>query len=574
MSSVERQEYLTATVLDQDFLDDAHDNLVNQLEMVAEIETPTGTIYASDRNKYVGGIFYEALTTFPVIRRTVGDWLSAALEFSSLKLTISNADGRFNNFMIGGADYDSFVNRSVVVKMGLRDLSSSYKDIFRGKITEVGGFARDISSFTIFVRNDFDKVNVKFPKSTLETTTYPNLEATMIGTIMPIIYGVWPDSSGGVPAYPLNGALAGVIAGGTNVEVVISENINQVFDPTDDTISKVWYVRGSGDPILISEVRLTNVSTGKNRFEIIQGGGPSGYLFEAGDTYLVTVTGVTTIDGPSYTSNIISIAKDLLIRYGGLLVSDFDVNWSTFRDKSTPTQSAIATFDARLWASEPQPAITVALSLLEQVRVEAFISKDLKIKLLPIHFEEFVASPTFVTRNWDVERKTFFPTLDKRNNFNRSRGIYDYLPALDENKFKTSLFENPASVAQIDGKKIEKSVIFPNLTQVTVVQNQVKEIIKLASSGMEIVELVCTWRSMLLDIGDFISLDVQIGATIFNAVPCLIRSIGYKANGLRVPMTLWSFLNIPFPGHTGTGGGIVGGSTASIIQVPTIFISP
>jgi len=44
--------------------------------MIVEIETPIGTIYASDRNKYAGSTFYEALLNFPIIRRTVGEWLS------------------------------------------------------------------------------------------------------------------------------------------------------------------------------------------------------------------------------------------------------------------------------------------------------------------------------------------------------------------------------------------------------------------------------------------------------------------------------------------------------------------
>ena len=48
MSSSDRRQYLTSTVLDQDFLDASHDNLENQLELIVDIETPTGFIRASD----------------------------------------------------------------------------------------------------------------------------------------------------------------------------------------------------------------------------------------------------------------------------------------------------------------------------------------------------------------------------------------------------------------------------------------------------------------------------------------------------------------------------------------------
>ena len=67
MATADRKPYETATVLDQDFLDDCHDNLTNQLEVIVDIDTPTGTIYLSDRNKYVGSTFYEARLKFPII---------------------------------------------------------------------------------------------------------------------------------------------------------------------------------------------------------------------------------------------------------------------------------------------------------------------------------------------------------------------------------------------------------------------------------------------------------------------------------------------------------------------------
>ena len=99
MSTSNRREYLTATALNQGVLDRCQDNLDNGVEMVVEVETPTGTIYASDRNKYVGTRFYEALTEFPVIKRSLGDWLSPEIEFSNLTVGVSNVDGRFNQFV-------------------------------------------------------------------------------------------------------------------------------------------------------------------------------------------------------------------------------------------------------------------------------------------------------------------------------------------------------------------------------------------------------------------------------------------------------------------------------------------
>jgi hypothetical protein len=143
MSNSNRRQYLTATVLDQDFLNESQDNLTNQLELVVDITAPDGSIIrASDRNKYVGNTFYEALVNFPTVQRSVGAWLKDEIEFPTLTLEISNADGRFNKFMPGGSNYGSWISNAVNVKLGLRDVTSTYKTIFNGFITDVAGFSR------------------------------------------------------------------------------------------------------------------------------------------------------------------------------------------------------------------------------------------------------------------------------------------------------------------------------------------------------------------------------------------------------------------------------------------------
>src|SRR4051812_20367629 len=125
MSSSDRFPYLTSMILNQTVLDNCHDNLTNQLELIVDIEKPTGIIHASDRNKYVGSTFYEALLTFPVIKRTLGEWLATQLEFSTLELKLSNVDGRFNSLLPGGANFVTWIGNSVVVKLGLRDVAST-----------------------------------------------------------------------------------------------------------------------------------------------------------------------------------------------------------------------------------------------------------------------------------------------------------------------------------------------------------------------------------------------------------------------------------------------------------------
>jgi hypothetical protein len=267
MSSRDRRSYLTATVLDQDLLDDCADNFETRIEMVVDIEKPDGGfIYASDRNKYVGDTFYEALLQFPVISRTVGEWLSPTLQFSTINLEISNADGRFNKYLPGGNSYNAFIGRTVEVKIGLAEQASTYQTIFRGRITEVGGFSRGTYSVTFIARDNYETLNVSFPKTTLSRSVYPDLDDSTSGQVLPVIYGDWtteldPDPAV-IPVYILNGASTNVL-GGTrdNLQIRIAEHDLKYFDAGNVWFLKSdnWYQVDPGDIVNVAGSNNTSM---------------------------------------------------------------------------------------------------------------------------------------------------------------------------------------------------------------------------------------------------------------------------------------------------------------------------
>ena len=580
MSSSDRKPYETATVLDQTFLDNAQDNLTNQLEMIAEVSLDatspfdTDKLYLSDRNKYVGEHYYDARVKFPTIRRTIGELLSPSIEFSSVRLEIGNADGKYNSIMPGGAFFDSMINRQVVIKMGLRDVEATYQTIFDGFVTEVGGFGRTVKSFFIIARDKFDASKAKYPNTAFTTGVYADLSSSNEGKIIPYIYGDFTaaplsdDSEASVPAFVTNGANAGVLAGTTKVDLVISENANTVFDTAKVVLKR-------GDSFFDFDVAdVVDVTGNKNFFRLRQiGTAPAGttlvdgalYTFKEADKFFVKVKGKDLGAGGIYDDNPVWQARDILITFGNLVSGDFDASWATFRDKATPAVSAISLIPSRIHTQTQQESLKQALSLLEQVRLEAFIDRSQKIKISSLHWDEFNASPTFVARNWDVQRGTFSPKVDVINNLNRLKGFFNRLPDVGDNNNETSFFRNQASIDQV-GKITEKGVVFPNLYIRSDVDNQVIELLKITSGFFEVIDVTQTWRSMLLDIGDFISVDVQIGATLFDDVPCMIRNIGYSAEGLKIILKLWSFQLLPFPGHAPGLTGIVAGDTATITE--------
>lgn len=657
MGTQDRKTYLTATTLDQSFLDESHDSLVNQLELICDIQAPDGSmIYASDRHKFVGGTFYEALLVFPVIERTLGDWLVGEITFSELRISLSNADGRFNKFLPTGADFQSWVGNTVEVKLGLRDVASTYFRIFRGRVTQVGGFGRSTYSIEITVRDEYDKLAVSIPTTIFGRTAYPKIESEIAGQFMPIIYGDWTTQvsgpQGSVPAFVLNGldpiverdlarnftlaigspdtftienhffesndkvqletdgALASgystatdyfvipvsvntfrlsassgpgspisSVSSGTgqarvkgaptlqprNVQFRISTNDLSFFDA-----AQVWLKRGDKQ-FKIDTQDVVSVGAGNKTFEVVQDTGlttvESGenYLYKSGDLFFVRVKGK---DLGAYDDNLVSQARDLLLTYGGVVSGDLDSNWDTYRDKSTPAESATSNIKSRIWLQDQQSLIAYVLSMLEQVRLELFTTRDLKLKLSSLHLEDFTAKLTaapLTVKNWDVERSSLKLGIDDRNNFNRIKGAYAFLPDVKENGFSTRIWKNTVNISQV-GREISKQIAFPNLYVDSDVVNQIKEILRLSSGFFEIVSCSLTWRSLLLEPGDIVKCNVQIGSTQFLDVPFLLRSIGYEPQGLKLSVQFWSLQMIPFAGWSPGYPGISGGTSAVLVE--------
>ena len=580
MTTKNRRPYLTATSLNQGFLNEAAENLVNQLELIVEItvpigpDTPSGLIRASDRNKYVGGNFYEARLVFPVIHRTMGEWLSSVLEFSTIDIEINNVDGKYNSILPSGPNYGGFIGNFVRVAIGLRDVASTYTDIFKGRVTAEGGFKRTTNSIIFTARNDFESINVNFPASVIKKSTFPDVEPDIENIILPEIYGDWTvdiDTRGAsIPAYVTNGAndnVNGEIGFTSKINLIISANENVSFDRAN-----VYVVRGDEFYRFdIGDVPLADVSVGNRAFSLLQSGTtPAGttqidgspYEYASGDRFFVRVKGKNL---GAYSDNAVWISRDLLLTHSSLTNSDFDTSWNYFRDKASPAQSNIAGIKCRVWVQEPQPLLEYVLSILEQVRLEAYVNRNQKWVMTSLHFEDFVAAPTFEIKNWDIEKGSFKPKIDERNNFNRALAEYNFLPNLKQSNNSTKIYKNNTAIIQA-GKEISKKVVFPNLYKESDVVFQLIEVLRLASAYLEKLEFNMTWRGLLLDLGGFVNVNVKIQGTQYNDVPAMIRSIGYDPAGIKIPVVLWSMQMVNFPGYAPGFSGITGGYDAVITE--------
>lgn len=541
--------------------------------------TTHALIYASDRHKYIVtdgvGVFYRAMLVFPEIIRTLGEWLVPELEFSTLQVEHSNANQKFNIFLIGGQHYAPFVNRQVTAKIGLAEIGSSYASLFRGVVTEAAGSARSTRSFKLVARDLNAAYDVQFPNTSIDPVAFPFVEDSISGKLLQVIYGDWtveleadPNLDGGGPsgdveAFPVNGNDPAVIgAPRNNVKVLIADHDLLLLDTTQ------VYLKRGGNTYLVPASDVVNVTVGNRGFEVLQDSGltwvgGAQFEFGQGDIFAVRVKGYNL---GIYTENIVAQALHLLETYGGVPGGMFHPNWLNYRDKAAPAQSAIVGFRSRICEGEAAGAVAYARSLLAQVRLEAFFDRDNLLKINSLHFEDWPAPTATAIRieNRDVEKDTFEPEIDEKNNFNRAQGFYKRSPTTKSQTRQTRIQVNNAAVTQIGGKQISKHIDFPNLIDESIVKMQVVEILRLASSTIEIISLTSTWRMILRDLGEFATISISIGSIQLSEVPAMIRQISYNPAGFKLPLRLWALAMCPYPAYTPGYAGTVGGYNATI----------
>lgn len=646
MSGKDRRPWKTATVIDQPLLDYCQDNLLNGMESIIEITAPDGSIIrASDRNKYVGEHFYEALTNFPSVSRTVGDWLGSGLVFSEIDFELSNVDGRFNRFLPEGDDFGTWINLPVVLKIGLAEQAATYLTVFKGNITNEGGFSRSTKSIKIRARNELEKVNASFPTVVFTNLSHPKANDSLWGKHVPLVYGDWTvevtNGAASLPALVTNGA--DPLVNGKQIPVTITNGSPAIFTsvrnrldigdsillatsgtlPTGVTAGKKWVIAAptvdtltlsdsSGGPAInasgaqtgshtlerdpsdpLENVKLTisindlisfdssrvflrradfyyripeplivNVGSGNKTFEINQDEATfqiegENWKYDESDEFFVIAKGK---DLSSYSDNPVWIARDIMITYGGLISGNFDGSWVSFRDKGS-----VSSTKARAYLFEEANAMEYAISLLEQVQLEPFVNRDLLFSLNSLQFDDWVPSPSYKLRNWDLEKNSFQLAIDQRNNFNRMRAVYNYLPDKADNAWSTGYFRNQNAITQ-QGSTDTKVIVYPNLYQRDRVEYFAQETLKLASAFREVISCTVTPRAFLLDISDFLALNVQIGSSKFENVPAMIRDLGYDPANLKLTLTMWAMTMVPFPGWVPGNPGTVGGYSATIIS--------
>lgn len=558
-NDIRQKIYTSATSITQDFLDKTFGYGETKLQAICEITNGSNVIKVSSIPKYVGDVFYEGRASLPIIRKTIGQFLTTSFQFDDTNIQLSNVDGSLNKYFINGANYNTFIGSQMIFKLGVDDIESSYINVFTGEIKNESGLASSTQTVEFNAQNLLTNYNRTIDLPEIKSSVFPSAPADVLGTKIPVVIGDWTvgcnviltgsykvNASGidyDAETYTANnfyGGIVGYYIGGSNF-VFATGNY------TPSTISNAWLKRGdkllalnfNSTPQVVGGYYVCNITNIKK-----SGGGTITYVYEQGDQLVISVN-VGSND------NIVNQAKSLLQNILGISSSLFDSSWTTLAAKASPSQSSISTIKSRVWIGENSGTILEYInSMLMQVRLKFFINSNGLFELLSLHFEDWQA-PSSLRKidKFQVIEESIKITLDDKNYICGANGNYSFTPVSNATMLKSPLLTNQTSKTAIGGTNVLKTIDFPNLYVASDVANQLTEYIRLFSFPLEYVTLSTAWTGLLDDIGDFINIDIQIGSINYINVPCIIMDKSIDLQTFKIQYKLLSLNGFSYPNN-------------------------
>lgn len=558
-NDIRQKIYTSATTINQDFLDKTFGYGETKLQAVCEITNGSNVIKVSSIPKYVGDVYYEGRASLPVIRKTIGQFLTTTFQFDDTNIQLSNVDGALNKYFINGENYNTFIGSQMIFKLGVDDIESSYINVFTGEIKNESGLASSTQTVEFNAQNILTNYNRTIDLPEIKSSVFPSAPTDVLGTKIPVVIGDWTigcnviltgsykvNSSGvdyDAETYTTNNFYGGVLGyyiGGANF-VFATGNY------TPSTISNAWLKRGdkllalnfNSTPQVVGGYYVCNITNIKK-----SGGGTITYVYEQGDQLVISVN-VGSND------NIVNQAKSLLQDILGISSSLFDSSWTILSAKASPSQSSISTIKSRVWIGENSGTILEYVnSMLTQVRLKFFINSNGLFELLSLHFEDW-QTPSSLRKidKFQVIEDSIKITSDDQNYICGASGNYSFTPVSSSTMLKSPLLINQTSKNAIGGTNVLKTIDFPNLYIASDVANQLTEYIRLFSFPLEYVTLSTAWTGLLDDIGDFINIDIQIGSINYINVPCIIMDKSIDLQTFKIQYKLLSLNGFSYPNN-------------------------
>jgi hypothetical protein len=535
-----------------------------------ELSNSNDTLYFADKPLYIDGVYYESRLKIPEIKNQLSDLLEPSIEASEVTLTLDNSDGFYNDYLVGGTKYTSFVGSIVKVYYGVGDvLSTGYIRVFWGQVHQEGAVTRNVKTLTVRARDVLSiYVGTKLtPEIILTDVGIPAVDIKLTEKkTWPYMIGDWsvdrnadttfPDSSNGntnnVRQVSVVEGFEGVYLGTYNFDGqgAVGENgvsfsgtlhVVAVCNAVASTHHMHLVTDGEGTAKLrphnfvVQDDRL--ISIGNDMYDFWTGPDTTGvlkyyvfdtswqsalaevqYEWKSGDkflflTYPADDADVCTYDDP------VSAAKILMKTFANLDDAAFDgFSWSEYT-------TAAQRFRWGYFESEAKPLIEIALSFLKQHRLDMFLTKDVTFKLTSLKTE--VLPTVAVIRqveNLDIDEDSVQLETLRKEHMNYAQGKYNFLPFYRQTIDSTPVRTNYQSLNRAF-ISVGKLIDMPNHSDLTIVQEHIDEWLRLLGAGLEFVDMKVSYKHIDIEPGEFISVTFSPGFHVFDNAPMQVRSV-------------------------------------------------
>jgi hypothetical protein len=537
--------------------------------IVLIIDDTAGILRFADKPLFVDGHFYDARIKIPEIKNQLSELLDPALEFSEVEITIDNNDGAYNKYLVGGAQYTSFIGAKCRISYGVGDVASTgYIQIFEGLVHQEGAASRNVKTITFRARDVLaNLIGMKLTPDVISATMTPATPVSVTfneNVTWPYVLGDWSydrytnTGFGGLGTNDNNIRDVAVCEGikGTYLGIyeftgkgLVGEN-GQAFTgqlhvvAVCDTVVAPDHMQKVGDTnntavkfrphnFVIQNDQIISIgnlvydffrfnATDTKHYYVFDGFWQSAvtsnvYTWQSGDvfifyTYPATIADAKTNDDP------VTMAKTMLLSFGLLTEPNFD--GFTWGDYATPGQSFRWYYE-----KDDRTLIQIVLSILKQHRLDLFLTKELTVKLCSLRTEKLpTPAGSRQIENLDISEDSVQIELLRKEFMNYAQGKFNFLPVSGETIDSTAVRRNLQSSVKssnFSGKLID----LPNHADPTITTAHVDELVRLFAAGLEFVDFQLSYKHIDIEPGEFVTVSFSPGFTVFDNVPMQVRSV-------------------------------------------------
>jgi hypothetical protein len=189
------------------------------------------------------------------------------------------------------------------------------------------------------------------------------------------------------------------------------------------------------------------------------------------------------------------------------------------------------------------------IGLLRQVRCDLFVNKSRKIDIISQHYEDVPQISTLRhIEQVHVLEDSVNPQLNRQNVMTSANASYAFTPVINGAARLLPKLSNDTARTKMAGETA-KTFELPNLYIKHQAETHLVEMLRFYSALTEDMTLSTAWVHVNSELGEWLTLSLDVGSLHFNQVLCQVRSIAIDPTGGSLELKLLSFGNFRTPSY-------------------------